>query len=224
MPDSLKSSPFALYAFYQLYKHFYREQAKALTFDIICRDLFPTYPMTISKPREMTSLFITWKKKNSSGDYVLRGCIGTFAKLPLLKGIEKYSLVSALQDTRFPPIAVNELKKLKVSCNILHDFKTIFNDQKGDIFNWDVGVHGIELLFKHPKTSKLCSATFLPEVMPEQGWDKEDTFQNLIEKAGCWEHIDIIMNNYEEYFLEVIRYKGDKSEIGYNEFKNLLDK
>ncbi|SCU87629.1 LAFA_0E07888g1_1 [Lachancea sp. 'fantastica'] len=217
------SSPFAFYAFDQLYCVLKSDSGPKLSFDAI-RQLFPSYAIEGKRTDEKTSLFITWKKRSgSSRDGVLRGCIGTFAKLPLLKGIEKYSLVAALQDHRFPPITEKELPKLTCSCNILHSFHAIFSDGKGDIFNWDLGTHGIELTFRDPSSNRIMSATFLPEVMPEQHWDKRDTFRNLIEKAGVWKDVDSLMNHYEDYFIEVIRYEGDKSQIGFDEFKRLRD-
>ena len=45
-------------------------------------------------------LFVTWLKNDD-----LRGCIGTFAEdCKLGETLARYSLVSAVQDTRFPPI------------------------------------------------------------------------------------------------------------------------
>ncbi|SCV05891.1 LANO_0H17458g1_1 [Lachancea nothofagi CBS 11611] len=225
MSEDSASSPFAFYAFYQLYAHFHNSaDSKRRSFEAIHKQLYPNYVVKSSRTTEKTSLFITWKKKGEKHqDYNLRGCIGTFAKLPLLRGIEKYSLIAALQDHRFPPISQAELPTLKCSCNILHSFQTIFSGKKGDIFDWEVGVHGIELTFKEPTTGQVLSATFLPEVMPEQGWDKKDTFSNLIEKAGYWKDVDSLMDHYEDYFLEVVRYEGDKSQIEYKEFKRLME-
>ncbi|SCV02775.1 LAME_0H05116g1_1 [Lachancea meyersii CBS 8951] len=221
MPEE-SSSPFAFYAFYQLYAYYHPGWEPKLSFDAV-KQLYPNYVTGSKRTNEKTSLFITWKKKTSkSDDYDLRGCIGTFAKLPLLKGIEKYSLIAALQDHRFAPIGEKELPKLKCSCNILHSFQTIYGNKKGDIFDWDLGVHGIELTFKDPSTNRIMSATFLPEVMLEQGWNKEATFTNLIEKAGCLKDVDFLMGHYEEYFIEVVRYKGDKSQIRFDEFQRLL--
>lgn len=58
--------------------------------------------------------------------------------------------------------------------------------------------------------------------MPEQHWNKEDTFANLIEKAGYWGNISEVMDNFETYFIEVIRYEGKKSSITYEEFNKQL--
>ncbi|KOG96768.1 uncharacterized protein DI49_5107 [Saccharomyces eubayanus] len=225
------SSPFAFYAFYQLYSHLNPGETSNLSLKEIAKNLYPDFKIDYN---EKTSLFITWKKRSdkhhngssTQENYMLRGCIGTFAKMPIASGIKRYSLIAALEDRRFSPIQKRELTDLKCSCNILGHFKTIFqggDNPSGDIFDWELGKHGIELYFKHPKTGTTCSATFLPDVMPEQHWSKEDTFVNLIEKAGYWGNISEVMDSFESYFIEVIRYEGDKSSITFEEFERQLD-
>lgn len=67
-----------------------------------------------------------------------------------------------MQDTRFDPIAKSELEKLDVAVSFLVNF------QKGKKWNeWEVGKHGIVI-----DIQDTYSATFLPEVAPEQGWDQ----------------------------------------------------
>ncbi|EDO17862.1 hypothetical protein Kpol_1043p52 [Vanderwaltozyma polyspora DSM 70294] len=224
-----KSSSFAFYAFLQIYKYFHHDgdQLKGITLSVVADRLYPN-ERSISTDSK-TSLFVTWKKKRSKihidDPYALRGCIGTFAKLPIKEGLEKYSLIAALEDSRFPPIAAHELPKLKCSCNILQNFKVIYDGKakRGDINNWELGTHGIELKFKDPHSKSHFSATFLPDVMTEQEWDKEDTFLNLIEKSGYWGNAKDVLNNYQDYFLEVIRYEGVKSSITYEEFLEQLN-
>jgi AMME syndrome candidate gene 1 protein len=73
--------------------------------------------------------------------------------------------------------------------------------------DWTIGVHGIHISFPHPSllntpssetpsplsssaylprlTSKQSfSATYLPDVIPEQGWDKIEAVDSAIQKAG----------------------------------------
>ncbi|SMN20530.1 similar to Saccharomyces cerevisiae YOR289W Putative protein of unknown function [Maudiozyma saulgeensis] len=227
MTESIISgSPQAFYAFYCLYSYFMETQGHEMTLSKVCRELYPSVKVNLE---EKTSLFVTWKKKPRGKDeYQLRGCIGTFSKLPLDEGIQRFALVSALEDTRFHPISENDLTRLKCYCNVLQNFETIYDNKKrikeNDIFNWTIGKHGIELRFKDPHGSKIRSATFLPDVMTEQGWDKSETFKNLLEKAGCLSNIDEIMEHYDQYFVDVVRYEGNKSSITYKEFKVGLDK
>lgn len=225
--DLSRGSPFAFYAFYTLYKSLVGKQPSSLpelTFTDICHKLYPSVKVD---PSLNTALFITWKKKSrgrggNGDDYSLRGCIGTFAKMPVVKGVEKYALIAAFQDRRFSPITASEISHLKCGCNILQNFVTIY-DGEGDIYDWEIGVHGIELVFRHPQTGSICSATFLPEVIPEQGWDKKETFLNLIEKAGVYAYANEVLDDYQNHFVKVIRYEGNKSSLSYAEFEDLLE-
>lgn len=217
-----KSSPYAFWAFYTLYKSLHGGSGSKVSFNEVCDKLYPDYPVDASSS---TSLFVTWKKKprGRGHNYSLRGCIGTFSQMPVVKGIERYSLVAALQDRRFSPITAGELSQLKCGCNILHSFETIYNGQ-GDIYDWEVGTHGIELQFRHPQTGATLSSTFLPEVIPEQGWDQNETFLNLIEKAGVYAGAEDVLQDYERYFIQVIKYEGNKSSISFAEFEEQLAK
>lgn len=230
VPPNMKESPYVFYAFYQLYCHLNGQRPHFTLMDI-GEQLYNDYTLNLQAKK---SLFITWKRLAKSDDeYHLRGCIGTFAKLNIKYAIERYSIYAAMEDSRFPPIQLKELKLLQCNCNILTNFTTLWSKNstkrhennklaKNDIFDWEIGKHGIELKFKEPTTGEKLSATFLPDVMVEQDWGKEETFYNLIEKAGVISNIDNIMDNYDIYFIEVIRYEGQKSAINYEQFNKKL--
>ena len=59
------------------------------------------------------------------------------------KTLQRFSLVSAVQDTRFSPIETKELPSLKVEISLLSCFEPIT-----DPTDWEVGKHGIEIEFK----------------------------------------------------------------------------
>jgi len=100
-------------------------------------------------------LFVTWLK---NGD--LRGCIGTFAEdVELGDTLARYSLIAAVQDTRFEPIDESEFPSLRCEISLLSSFEKI-----DDPLDWEVGKHGIEIEFKDGKTYR---GTFLPNVAPE---------------------------------------------------------
>src|SRR6266498_1425361 len=89
------------------------------------------------------------------------------------------------------------------SVSLLTDF-----EQGESYLDWTIGVHGIQITFPHPSylssppssgtpspfssaynlpriTSKQSfSATYLPDVIPEQGWDKIEAVDSAIHKAG----------------------------------------
>ncbi|KAF5892964.1 AMME syndrome candidate 1 protein-like, partial [Clarias magur] len=120
-------------------------------------------------------LFVTWK---IGRDKRLRGCIGTFSAMNLHSGLREYTLTSALKDSRFPPMTREELPRLFCSVSLLTNFEDV-----GDYLDWEVGVHGIRIEFFNEKGSKR-TATYLPEVAREQGWDHIQTIDSLLRKGG----------------------------------------
>jgi len=121
------------------------------------------------------------------------------------------------------------------SISLLTDFEDAEN-----YLDWTVGVHGIYITFPHPSTlpstppsdapSPLSSvasllttrmssrhsfsATYLPEVAPDQGWDKIETIDSAIRKAGWSGRIteDLRRN------VKVRRYQSRKYTVGWDEY------
>jgi len=61
------------------------------------------------------------------------------------------------------------------------------------------------------------SATFLPEVAFQQGWDKLETIRHLISKSGCGvSSITEILQS-----LRLTRYQSSKSSLTYSQYLNL---
>jgi AMMECR1 domain-containing protein len=75
----------------------------------------PPYPKTMPDPK--VPIFVTWMIKDD-----LRGCIGTFAPSQLSAILGKYALISALQDDRFDPVHLTEVKILNVGVSLLVNF------------------------------------------------------------------------------------------------------
>lgn len=171
-------------------------------------------------------LFVTWHKQSSDGELHLRGCIGNFNPLPLHEGLQKYALIryvesiyresiraktrgnSALQDHRFSPITLKELPKLTCAVSLLTDFELA-----KDYLDWEVGIHGIWIEFNQINGKKE-TATYLPEVMLEQEWTKEEAIKSLLRKGGFRGAIT------KDYCLENIvltRYQSQKLEMAYHQ-------
>jgi AMMECR1 domain-containing protein len=76
-----------------------------------------------------------------------------------------------------------------------------------------VGTHGIRILFVDAR-GRERSATFLPEVAAEQGWDRMQTLEALVRKSGCREAVT------EELLAQVklTRYKSSKSSLTWHEY------
>lgn len=162
-----------------------------------------------------TPLFVTWNTVSSDDDdddASLRGCIGTFEAQPLAEGLPDYAIISALQDTRFPPISKRELPSLQVAVTLLTDFEEV-----DDPYDWEVGKHGVRLSFTD--RSRRYGSTYLPDVAAEQGWTKEEALFSLVRKAG-WVGS---RSRWRELDLKVTRYQGKKTSVNYPEFRKWRD-
>ncbi|RDW77297.1 AMMECR1-like protein [Coleophoma cylindrospora] len=159
-------------------------------------------------------LFVTWNTTSaSSGFRNLRGCIGTFEAQELSSGLSSYALTSAFHDTRFSPIALRELPSLEVSVTLLTDF-----EQADDAMDWELGVHGLRISFYY--RNRRHGSCYLPDVAPEQGWDKEETIISLMRKAG-WGGKKDRWNEVGD--LKVVRFQGKAESLDYAEFKAWRD-
>ncbi|XP_035179601.1 AMME syndrome candidate gene 1 protein [Oxyura jamaicensis] len=150
-------------------------------------------------------LFVTWK---IGRDKRLRGCIGTFSAMNLHSGLREYTLTSALKDSRFPPMTRDELPRLFCSVSLLTNFEDVC-----DYMDWEVGVHGIRIEFINEKGSKR-TATYLPEVAKEQGWDHIQTIDSLLRKGG---YKAPITNEFRKT-IKLTRYRSEKMTMSYTEY------
>jgi AmmeMemoRadiSam system protein B/AmmeMemoRadiSam system protein A len=130
--------------------------------------------------RRKAGAFVTLKCKQRSGAACvgkgdgLRGCIGTIPPIdPVVEAVTQRAASAALEDPRFPTVSADELKHITVEVSVLTPPREVKGAQEIVI-----GRHGI-ILRKEGR-----SATFLPQVAPEQGWDRETTLRHLAMKAG----------------------------------------
>jgi len=118
--------------------------------------------------------------------------------------------------------------------SLLTDF-----EDASSYLDWTIGVHGISITFSHPSlltstssgsgapsplsssaylprlTSKQTfSATYLPEVMPEQGWDKIEAVDSAIQKAGWGGRITEDLRRS----IKLRRYQSRKFVVGWDEY------
>jgi uncharacterized protein (TIGR00296 family) len=121
-------------------------------------------------------LFVTWESQRFDG-WQLRGCIGTLSPRLLVPSVSDYALLSALKDRRFNPIQLPEVSSLRVAVSLLVQYEVC-----QDVHDWTVGVHGI--LIKFESRGQHYSATYLPEVANDQGWNQSKAVQSLIQKSG----------------------------------------
>lgn len=155
-------------------------------------------------------LFVTWK---IGRDKRLRGCIGTFTALQLHSGLREYAITSALKDSRFPPITGDEFPRLTVSVSILQGF-----EEARGYLDWTIGVHGIRIEFLNERGSKR-TATYLPQVASEQGWDETQTIDSLLRKGGYRAAITPELRRS----IKLTRYRSEEVQMSYNEYREALE-
>ena len=143
------------------------------------------FPTEIPELLEKRAVFVTLRKK-SNGD--LRGCIGHFKpRYPLIEAVAKTAISSAVDDSRFTSIKIDELPDLLIEINVLSPMS------KSKPENVEIGKHGL-MIKKGPKV-----AIFLPEVAVSNDWDLNTLFDELCRKAdlpkGSWN------NRYAELYV-----------------------
>ncbi|KKY36074.1 putative ammecr1 family protein [Diaporthe ampelina] len=175
-------------------------------------------PEPVTDPDAEYPLFVTWNKAagGAGGEYHLRGCIGTFEAQPLAEGLSSYAVIAALHDSRFSRVSTRELPALQVAVTLLTDF-----EDADDLLDWELGTHGIRISFQWD--GRRHGATYLPDVATEQGWTKEQTLVSLMRKAGWEGRRDRWREVADAGAMKVIRYRGDKEQVVYDEFKGWRD-
>jgi len=190
--DRIACPEMGYYCFDVLHSSLYQSQ-EPLKVPIFSNEAFP--------------IFVTW---NVGKELRLRGCMGTFNALNLHAGLREYAVTSAFKDSRFPPISRDEFTKLHVSVSILRHFEEAL-----DYLDWEVGVHGIRIEFLNDRGSKR-TATYLPEVAPEQGWNQTQTIDSLLRKGGFKGHVTPEVRGG----IKLTRYRSEKVSVPYAEYAN----
>jgi len=137
-------------------------------------------PRTPSLERK-AGAFVTLKcKMSDDGRCIgrgedLRGCIGTIDPTDsVYDTVAQRAASAALEDTRFPhQVTPEELPFITIEISVLTPPESV--KSANDIV---IGKHGIILIAGWNR------ATFLPQVAPEEGWDRETTLRHLSRKAG----------------------------------------
>ena len=196
-----------------------KKMENELNYSLLCQYCFEVLETSLSKgdpkkipfPDEFRGksfpLFVTW---TTGKEKELRGCIGTFKKGKLEKKLQEYALISAFEDERFDPIEKKEIKNLNCEVSLLVEFEKAKN-----AMDWEVGKHGIDIEFED-KNGINYSATFLPEVAEDEGWDQRTTLKYLIKKAGYKGSLDKIISE-----IKLTRYQSIKKTISYDEYKKM---
>jgi len=104
----------------------------------------------------------------------LRGCIGYIEGFkPLVDAVADNGRSAAVGDPRFSPVTVAELEEIHIEVSALTPLVPVAGPEEIVI-----GRHGVVLAKEGRR------AVFLPQVAPEQGWDRDTTLTHLALKAG----------------------------------------
>jgi AmmeMemoRadiSam system protein A len=126
-------------------------------------------PVKSGRLKEKRGAFVTL---HVDGD--LRGCIGyPLPVKPLDETIIEMAVAAASQDTRFEPLAADEMKRLKIEISVLG-----LPEPAGDPARGEVGRHGIIV------SKGFSKGLLLPQVPLEHGWDRETYLAHGCLKAG----------------------------------------
>ncbi|MEK7449463.1 MAG: AmmeMemoRadiSam system protein B [Planctomycetota bacterium] len=126
------------------------------------------YELTPLLKKEL-GVFVTLMKKGR-----LRGCIGQiFDPEPLAQGVINNTISAATRDPRFIPMTGAEEPEVHLDISVLSPLRPVKNYE--EII---VGTHGVYLV------NGGYSAVYLPQVAPEQGWNRDQMLESLSLKAG----------------------------------------
>ena len=157
-------------------------------------------PGDLTVLNEKRGVFITLYK-----DGRMRGCIGTHeSDKPLYELVPQMAISAGFFDRRFPKLRQEEIKNIKIEISVYLSGLVKIED----VNQFQVGRHGI-IMRKGRQ-----GATFLPKVPIEQGWDREETLEQLCRKAGLapggWRDEDV---QFYIYATQVFSEKRPKSRV-----------
>lgn len=129
----------------------------------------PPYTTTNPHLLQPGGAFVTLRKHGE-----LRGCIGYMAaEGPIYETVQEMAVSAATKDPRFPAVQPAELAELTIEISLLSPMERVTDTNR-----IVVGKHG--LLIRRG----WYQGVLLPQVAPEQGWDREEFLRGVCYKAG----------------------------------------
>ncbi|KAG8933393.1 hypothetical protein FRC02_011928 [Tulasnella sp. 418] len=217
-------------------------------FDALYCHLYPSAtPIPPDFPDDKFPLFVTWNIRSSTTSSIrLRGCIGSFQPLNIREGLQEYALISALNDSRFRPIQTNELRKLECGVSLLTDFQDVPTYLDWEVGTHGIYItfpHPSTQTLLPPssgdttpsssssdvpssskrrisRSNRILTATYLPEIAPSQGWNKVETVDSAIRKAG-W---DGKITEDLRRSVKMRTYQSKKASVTWDEYWNWRNK
>ena len=148
----------------------------------------PEFKVKYEKLVEKRGAFVTLNKFGQ-----LRGCIGfTQPAYPLYQTVGYVARSAALEDPRFPPVNVRELKQLHLEISVL-----TLPGKITDINKIQVGKHGIII------KQGLKQGLLLPQVAVDYNWDRITFLEQSCLKAG------LKKNDWKNPSTEIFIFSAD---------------
>ena len=141
--------------------------ARATVVAAVRGERLPPVP-DLAELREKRGVFVSLHRL---GD--LRGCLGHIEPdVPVGEAVRRMAVASSRDDPRFPPVAREELEGLDVEVSVLSPTVPI---RPEDVVPGRDGL----IVQRGPR-----SGVLLPQVAPEQGWDREAFLRGVCRKAS----------------------------------------
>jgi len=103
----------------------------------------------------------------------LRGCVGyVFPVTSLYRTVAETARAAAFEDTRFPPVKLEEAPELEISLSILSPLRAIRPEEV------EIGLHGLVVVHEGRR------GLLLPQVPVEHQWDRIAFLEQTCRKAG----------------------------------------
>lgn len=130
---------------------------------------FPSRTFQEESLNRRSGVFVTLRVEEE-----LRGCIGYVEPLfPLARATQEVAIKAAVEDPRFMPVTLSELKSITIEISVLSPLSELF-----DVEQIEVGRHGLVIDTGHRR------GLLLPQVATEYGWDKKEFLKHTSLKAG----------------------------------------
>jgi AmmeMemoRadiSam system protein A len=145
---------------------------------------FVTDSATLLEP---CATFVTLRRRGSGE---LRGCRGECqARQPLVEAVMNMAIAAATDDSRFPPVTLDEVPDLEIEISALTPLRPIRAEEV------EVGRHGVMII------KGFSSGLLLPEVPVRYGWDHGEFLGWVCRKAGlpedAWQAEDSQLLGFE---------------------------
>lgn len=189
-------------------KIFIRNARKAIEIYLNKRKIF--FPDEIRRYSEKKGTFTTIKKYKTKE---LRGCIGfPYPIYPLWKALILSAISAAVEDPRFEPMKLEELKECIIEINILNEPELIIVEKPEDYLkNIKIGRDGLIVQYKN------FSGLLLPEVPVEERWNEREFISYTCLKAGlppdAWLKLPIKVYRFSSQIFREKTPEGEVEEV-----------